>query len=78
MSISMNTAPNTCVLQMLATHLVDGRGGLLRGRAAGAQRACSGRAEGIPRGVQVACRWRAGGVQVAAHERVAEEVLLEE
>ena len=50
----MNTAPNTCVLQMLATHLVDGRGGVVRGRAAGAQRACS------------------------AHERVAEEVLLEE
>ena len=60
----MNTAPNTCVLQMLATHLVDGRGGVVRGRAAGAQRACSGDT--------------AGGVQVAAHERVAEEVLLEE
>ena len=71
MSISMNTAPNTCVLQMLATHLVDGRGGVLRGRAEGVQRACK-------RGYRGACRWRAGGVRVAAHERVAEEVLLEE
>ena len=72
----MNTAPNTCVLQMLATHLGDGRGAVLRGRArsgraAGVQRACK-------RGYRGACRWRAGGVQVAAHERVAEEVLLEE
>ena len=73
MSISMNTAPNTCVLQMLATHLVEerGGGGVLRGRAEGVQRACK-------RGYRGACRWRAGGVQVAAHERVAEEVLLEE
>ena len=75
----MNTAPNTCVLQMLATHLVDGRGGVLKGRAAGAR---SGRAVGAQRackrGYRGACRWRAGGVRVAAHERVAEEVLLEE
>ena len=33
----MKTAPSTCVLQMLATHLVHGRGCVLRGRAGGAQ-----------------------------------------
>ena len=64
----MKTAPNTCVLQMLATHLVEERGwgGVLRGR------------RGRAAGGQGACRGDAEGMQVVAHERVAEEVLLEE
>ena len=72
----MKTAPNTCVLQMLATHLVEERGwgGVLRGRAEGVQREGRGRAEAE----QGACRGDAEGMQVVAHERVAEEVLLEE